>query len=214
MGGGGGFGIEVAALLEGVEQAFEKALLLLDGGKLGKSDGRFGWLGIADQLIEGDGDGLAEIHGAVFGTRGDAEEPLAMAEFVIAEAELFRTEDEGDGSGGECLAEARGSLLEGKEREAELAVVIAGSADHQTAVAEGFGQGGVLLGRFKDGTGFDSGFRLAEGDLIGVDDAEIEEAEIAHGPCGGADVQRIARIHQHHTQVGLPGGVYCSSSIT
>jgi hypothetical protein len=39
--------------------------------------------------------------------------------------------------------------------------------------------------------------RLAESDLIAIDNAEAEKSEVAHGASGGSDVERIARGHEH-----------------
>ena len=55
-----------------------------------------GGFGVADQFVEADGDGLAEVHGAMLGAGGDAQEPVAVAEIFVGQAGFFRAEEERD----------------------------------------------------------------------------------------------------------------------
>jgi hypothetical protein len=48
--------------------------------------------GVASEFVEADGDGLAEVHGAMIFASGNAKEPVAMAEVFIGEAALFGAE--------------------------------------------------------------------------------------------------------------------------
>jgi hypothetical protein len=43
----------------------------------------------ADDFVQTHGDGLAQIHRPVLLTRGDAQQPVAMAHVVIGQAEFF-----------------------------------------------------------------------------------------------------------------------------
>ena len=45
--------------------------------------------GVAGEFVEANGDGLAEVHGAMIFARGNAKEPMAMAEIFIGEAALL-----------------------------------------------------------------------------------------------------------------------------
>ena len=46
-------------------------------------------LQIAREFVQADGYGLAKIHGAVLFARGNAHEPMAVAEVFIGEAALL-----------------------------------------------------------------------------------------------------------------------------
>ena len=48
------------------------------------------------QLVEANGDGLAQIHGGLAGIGGDFDEQVAEGKVFAGEAVLFRAEDEGD----------------------------------------------------------------------------------------------------------------------
>ena len=43
----------------------------------------------------------------------------------------------------------------------------------------------------------DRGHRFPEGNIIGIDQPEIAQAEVCHGACGCADIQRIARGYEN-----------------
>src|SRR6266481_5932104 len=83
-----GVGLDVAAGAQGVEEHGDDALGVASGGGL-VFFGRPSGLGITRQLVQTDGDGLAEIHGAVIFARGDAQQPVTMAEVFVREADLL-----------------------------------------------------------------------------------------------------------------------------
>ena len=43
--------------------------------------------------------------------------------------------------------------------------------------------------------------RFPKRNLIGIDHAQMAKAKVAHGPRCGANVEWIARGHQHHAQI-------------
>jgi hypothetical protein len=49
-------------------------------------------VGIAGEFVEADGDGLAEIHGALVFAGRDAQEPVAMAKIFVGEAAFLGAE--------------------------------------------------------------------------------------------------------------------------
>jgi len=76
---------QIAAGAESVKQKNGEAFEIGGGGSemfFGFHDG----LGIAREFVEADGDGLAEIHGAMLFASGDAQEPVAVAEVLIGKA--------------------------------------------------------------------------------------------------------------------------------
>jgi hypothetical protein len=46
-------------------------------------------MGIASEFVEAHGHGLAEVHGTMLFARGDAKQPVAVAEVFVGEAALF-----------------------------------------------------------------------------------------------------------------------------
>ena len=96
LGGGGGatflrtagIRFHIAAGAEGVEQKRGEALEIGGGGedRFGRMRGR---LGIACEFVEAHGYSLAEVHGAMFLARGDAQEPVAVAEVFIRKTPLL-----------------------------------------------------------------------------------------------------------------------------
>jgi hypothetical protein len=77
-----GSGFQVATGAKSVKQKSGEALEIGGGG----SDMFFGFrdgMGIAREFIEAHGYSLAEIHGAMLFARGNAQEPVAVAEVFI-----------------------------------------------------------------------------------------------------------------------------------
>ncbi len=82
---------------------------------------------------------------------------------------------------------------------------------HKGAILDGFSDGLELFGFGEQRRGADGGTGLAKGQFVGVHNAKMEKAKVAHGARGGADVERVARGHKHHPQpVGF--GISCQGS--
>ena len=87
-----------------------------------------------------------------------------------------------------------------------------GRADHQGAVGDGFGQRRVLPGRGEHVARMNRRAGFAERHVVRIHQAQLGEAEVAHGSRRGADVQRVPRRHQndpkkrfvHRSSVALP----------
>jgi hypothetical protein len=93
------------------------------------------------------------------------------------------------------------------ERMVQISSADGGSADDERAIGDGFGHRFELLGTGKHVGCTDRGFRLTEGRRVGIHHAQAENAEIAHRPCGRADVQRVARGDEDDVKaVELSGG--------
>jgi len=75
-----------------------------------------------------------------------------------------------------------------------------GGSDDEGAIIDSFGEGLELFGTGEQRGGADGGTRLAKSQLIGVHHAKMEEAEIAHGAGGCADVEGIARADEDDAQ--------------
>lgn len=83
-----------------------------------------------------------------------------------------------------------------------LTVAERGGADDERAVGDSFGEGGEFFGLLHDGGGADGGAGFAESEVVGLDDTEVEESEVAHGASGGAEVEWVAGADQNNTEVG------------
>ena len=200
LGDAGGKRFEIAAGAEGVEQRRGDALEIGGGG-----GGAFLWwrhgAGIASEFVEADGDGLAEIHGAMVLAGGDAEEPVAMAEVFVGEAALFRAEQKGDAAGNKALADQRRGVFEAFDRVLRIAATNGGGADDEVAVRDGFGESLELFGAGEKRRSAHSRACFTESQFVGVYDAKMKEAEVANGTSGSADVERIARVDEDDAQV-------------
>jgi len=166
-----------------------------------------GILWIAREFVQADGYGLAKVHGAVSFVRGNADEPMAMAKVFIRKTALLRTEKQRDAATREMLPERTPRLIQAADRVLQLSLTHRGCADDECAVLNGFGEVLELFRASKQRYSADGGTRFSKGQLIRVDDPKMKETEVAHGPGGGADVERIARGHKNHTQsVGISVG--------
>ena len=88
----------------------------------------------------------------------------------------------------------------------EMARTDRGGADDQGAIGDCVGDALEFFGAGENGGGAHGGTRLLKRGRVGIDDAEMMEAEIAHGARGGADVERVARGDEDDAQaVGFGG---------
>ena len=159
-----------------------------------------GSLRITGEFVETDGDGLAEVHGAVLFAGGDAYEPMAVAEVFIREPALLRAEEQGDTVSSEMLAEVMRGLIEAAHRVLQLTKAYGCGPYNESAIFDGFSKRLKLLGFGKQGRSADRGARLAKSEFVGVHDTKVEEAKVAHRAGGGTDVERIARGNEHDSQ--------------
>ena len=74
-------------------------------------------------------------------------------------------------------------------------------AHHQRAIRYRFRDAAELLRIGQQRGCADSGACFPKGGLIGINDAQMQKSEIAHGPRGGADIERIARGDKDYTQM-------------
>jgi len=160
-----------------------------------------GGLGIAREFVEADRYGLAEVHGTVLFARGDTQKPMAVAEVFIGEAALLRAEKKRHTAAREMLSKVTGGLLEAMHRMLQLSKAYGGSSDDQRTIRYGVRDGLELLGFDEQRRGAHGGARLAKTELIGVHHTKMEEAEVAHGAGGSADVEGIARGDKHDLEV-------------
>jgi len=155
--------------------------------------------GPGGQLVEADGNGLAQVHGGLAVVGGDFNKELAPGEIFAGETVFFRAEDEGN------LAAARELRCnQGRERGKRddrllgFAMGEGSGADDECAFGHGFGQALRAAGDLEEFFGPDSRFRLTPMRLIRRDDGEMRKAEVGHGARGRSDIEGIAWRDQHH----------------
>jgi hypothetical protein len=192
--------LQIAAGAKGVEQEPRKTLEI--GGRGGETFLLFrDSLGIAGELVEADGHGLAQIHGAVLFTSRNAQEPMAVAEVRIRKAALLRTEKKGNATVGKVFADEGSGLLKTADRVLQLTLPNSCGSNNEVAILDGFSESLELLGTHEQRRGADGGTRFSKGQLVGVHHTKMEEAEIAHGAGGRADVEGIPRFDENDAQV-------------
>ena len=150
-------------------------------------------LRVANQLVEADRDGLAEVHGDIRINGGHAHQPVAMAQIVIREAKFFGAEQERNRIRSESLANQASAIFQATQRLMQRAMADGGGPYHERAIGDGFGDGLELFGAGEQFGGAHSRTRLAKRWLVRVHHTQLAETEIAHGAGGRANVERITR---------------------
>ena len=127
----------------------------------------------------------------MLGASGDANEPMTVAERVVGKAEFFGTEKQGDGAGGETLADEGSGGFEAADDMVGFARTHGGGAEDQGTIGDGVGNGGEFLGIGEQIGGANGGAGFAKGQLVRIDDAQVLETEIGHNACGGSEIEGI-----------------------
>ena len=92
-------------------------------------------------------------------------------------------------------------MLEALNEVLRFAAANGGGADDESAVRNGFGNSLELFGASEKRRGAHGRACFTKSQFVGIDDAKVEEAEVAHGAGGGANVERIARVDEDDAQV-------------
>ena len=122
-----------------------------------------------------------------------------MAEVFVGQPDFFGAEQESHSLRLQLLANrCAGVLVEPAHRLLQYAIAHGCRSHHQRAIGDGLGHGLVFLRAVEQVRGADRGASLAKPSREGIHQAQPVSAEIAHGTSRGANVQRIARAHQHH----------------
>jgi hypothetical protein len=198
-------GLNVSTLIEGLEQNLADLFIHTGSGALGRGLSDLRSI-LSRQLIQADSHSLAEIHREVIFLGGNRQQPVAVAEVIIRQTDLFGTEQKRDASGLEVPANVYGSFIEPTQRMLQRALASRSRTDNERAVGNGLGQSFVFLGTLEKFGRADCRARLAECNCIGIDQPQLMHAEVAHCPCCGADVQRIARAHKDDDEIVEFGG--------
>src|SRR5580700_11700356 len=98
------------------------------------------------------------------------------------------------------FANAASALLEPLEGMLDFALSHGAGGDYEGAIGDRVGDVFVLLGGGEDVGRADCGNCIAKGGRVGIDHTQVSEAEVAHGACGCANVQGIARGDEYHAE--------------
>ncbi len=153
-------------------------------------------------------DSLSQIHRAVFVARRNAQKKVAMAQIVIGKTGLFRAEEDCDAARRQSLVNLLRRFCKRVKFMLQFAMANGSGADHQAAIARGVCDRVVFFGSGKERRCADGGYRFPEGFFVRHNHAKMQRAEIAHGASRCADIQRIARTHQHDSQVWEVGPIF------
>ncbi len=154
----------------------------------------------ARKFVQADCHCLAQIHGDLLGAGGNAHQPVTVAEILVGEAALFRTEQQGDAARAQLVADKAGARRQSSQRLFRLPVTARGGADDECAVGHRLRDTVECFGASQQPGCAYRRPRLAERQFVRLHQAQVTESEIAHGSGGRADVQRIARGYQHYAQ--------------
>jgi hypothetical protein len=150
------------------------------------------------QFVEADGDSLAEVHGRLAWVGGDGEDAVAKGEVVAGEAVLLRTEDEGDaGAVGAFTLQERSEIRKRNDRLLRLAGFKRAGAEYEGCRGYGFSKRATHCCVLEEVLGADGRLGFAPVGLIWGHDREAVEAEVGHGACDGANVERVARADEN-----------------
>jgi hypothetical protein len=116
------------------------------------------------------------------------DQGVTVGEVFVGEAEFLVTEKQSNFAFAAMALDNFGGVDEDEERLLWNAVTNRSGADDKSAIGDGLGDCGELFGRGEYWSASDGGAGLAEGGLVGLDNTQAEEAEVAHGASGGADV--------------------------
>ena len=83
-----------------------------------------------------------------------------------------------------------------------MAMAGGGGSDYERAICDSFGYALEFLGAGEELRGAHCGTRFAKGNFVRVHGSQVGESEIAHSASGRAEIERIARRHQHHAKIG------------
>ena len=197
--------VEETAGVQSFQQRFREALDLGGRRELQFVPLAFRF-GVANEFIQADGHRLSQVHGNIFFARGDAHQPVAMAEIFVRQAEFLGAEKQRDVARAEALANQPRAVFKTPKRMLQFTVPHRRGSHHQRAIRHRFGHRLELFRLREQFRSADGGARLAEARVVRIHDAQAAKTEVAHGARRSAHVERVARSDQHHAQAIEIGG--------
>lgn len=104
------------------------------------------------------------------------------------------------------LTNARSTLLQALEWMLDLTMSHSAGGDYESAIGDGIGDVLILFGGGENVSCADCRNRIAKGRAVGIDYAQVSEAEVAHGAGSCADVEGIAGGDQDYAEAVEFGG--------
>lgn len=144
---------------------------------------------------------LPKIHRGLRILGRNPHQPVTMLQILAPQTVLLRSKQQRHSPLRQRRAHRGGSLFQRNQRLLELAPTRRSSADHQPAIRHCFGNARKLSRVAKHRTRTHARTRFTKRRLIGRNQTQILDAEILHCARNGANVQRIARTHQHDRQL-------------
>ena len=130
-----------------------------------------------------------------------------MAEIIIRQADLLRTEEQCDGAGGETPTDQARTALEPMNRVVQHAAAYGRGANDKRTVGHRFSDRSVVL-RVREKRGrTHGGGRFAKCRFVRLYHTQMLKTEVAQGAGGSSDIQGIARSHENHAQAVEFGGI-------
>ena len=119
-----------------------------------------------------------------------------MGEVVVGKAAFFRAKEKSDVRRAKALFDKARGGLQAMNRMLRLAARGRGGADDERTIGNRFRNRREFAGAGEQIGSSNGGNGGAEGNFVGIYDAQVEAAKIAHGAGSRSDVQGIARGHQ------------------
>jgi hypothetical protein len=88
----------------------------------------------------------------------------------------------------------------------QIAMADGGSSDDERAIGHCLGHRFVNFGGRQRGRGADCRTSVAERYVVRIDQPQVGESEVAHGPGGRANIERISHVYENDAQTGEFGG--------
>src|SRR5262249_49414192 len=141
--------------------------------------------GFAAELIQAHRDRLAQVHRAA---SIDAHQPVAIAEIVVRQTELLRTEQQRRRTRRQMLSQQPTAVFERSQRMLELAMPERCGANYQCAAGDRLRKRVEFFRRFQNFLRVYRGAGFTESDFVRIHQAKLAETEVADGARSGAYV--------------------------
>ena len=154
-------------------------------------------LTVANDFVQTHRDSLPQVHRNVFFARGDAHQPMAMAQILIRQPKLLRPKKQRHPARSNPPANQPSAVFQPPQRMVQLPMSHRRRSHHQSAVCHRFSHALVLFSFRKKRRSPHSRPRFAKRRFIRIHHTQVSKPKVAHRASSGPDVQRIAHRHQN-----------------
>ena len=124
---------------------------------------------VARQFVQAQRHRLPQVHGKIGVHRGNAHQPMAMAQLFVRQSELLRAEQQCHRRLRQGAAEETRSIFQPSQRMLQTPMPQRRGAHHQLAIRHRVRKAGVVLGRLQQRRRPHRRARFAEGHVVSVD---------------------------------------------